>query len=120
MATIANLSIAVTVNAGNSTAQLKTLTVQIQNFGNSFGTVSRGVIAQGALMANALEGVFNKAVSAVSGVISFFGSQISKAINLSAQFNNALIGLGDVGAAFGHNFDEVTRAARDLSKDGLL
>lgn len=113
MATIANLSIAVTINAGNATQQLKTLTLQIQNFGNSFQKSMTSSVAFGNLWSKAISTIFSQASSN-------FSTFVGDAIKYSQQFNNALIGLSGVARAFGVDSKVAMGAARDLSKDGLL
>jgi len=113
MATIANLSIAVTINAGNSTQQLKALTLQVQNFGTGFQSSMTKSIAFGNLWSQAISKI-------VSSASQNFQTFVTNAVKYSSEFNNALIGLSSVATAFGVSSKTATDAARQLSQDGLL
>jgi len=113
MATIANLSIAVTINAGNSTAQLRALTVQVQSFGSAFNSSLTSSITMGNLWSRAISGIFSAAQQN-------FSTFVTNAIKYSQQFNNALVGLSSVSNAFGVDAGAATAAAKALSNDGLL
>jgi hypothetical protein len=113
MATIANLSIAVTINAGNATQSLRALTVQVQSFGNAFQSSMTSSVAIGNLWSQAISRIFSQASQNL-------GTFISNSIKYSQQFNNALVGLSSVANAFGVDAGGATAAAKALSQDGLL
>jgi hypothetical protein len=113
---VAVSTIAIRVQVNGATVaqnQFKDLEVTVTGFGKAFEGVSRRSIASGEAMGHALYDAFR-------GLASTILSTGLAAIKYSQQFNNAMIALGNVATHVGSSAAEATKAAKELSADGLL
>ncbi len=85
----------------------------------------RAVITAEDRASSVIAGVGNK-ITALAGIaVGGLGFQrltqaVNESVTASNKLENALIGLGSVASAFGHNADTATAAAKSLAADGLM